>query len=248
MKIGKLFENVLNEASDEERIDKLMAPLTIENGDIKLWHYSGTDIPDDFISIRGKQGLHSKSEFRSWGQSRAFFYGTEDGILHDTGVPNKFMYISHIPVDEVYPVMINPRGYEVGKGEHRWQSLYEQAKKDGYNAFIYNLGGKEGVPIIVSFVNLPIDEAYGRTKGGGWRSLDFKEMDYKVGEFVDEKDQKWNIMQKDGFKRTLTNTYLSLEDDPKEAMKSYKKPFYDYQWKDADIDQEYIADYAEDFK
>jgi len=247
IKIGKIFEDVLSEASKGAQIKELLAPLTIEGGSVKMWHYSGNLIEDDHVSTRGTAGLHSKNEFRAWGKSRAFFYGIEDGPSFDAGVPTKFKYICHIPLDYIYPVMINPNDYETSGG-HYWQSMYEQAAADGYKAFIYNLGGKKGVPIIVSFIDIPIDEKFGPARGGGYRNLEDIEMDYPIGMFVDEDGDEWIIMQQDGYIKTLTNTYLTQEEDPQEAMTSYKRTFHVYEWKDARLSPEHESDYLKDIK
>lgn len=247
IKIGKIFETVLNEAKNDALIKALFEPLTIEDGNIKLWHYSGNLIEDDYVSTGGPQGTHSKSEFRAWGKSRSFFYGIEGGPAHDSGVPTRFKYICHIPMKYVYPVMINPNKYEVPSGQHYWQSMYEQATADGYKAFIYNLGGKAGVPIIVAFVDIPIDEKFGPASGGGYRNLAEKEVDYPIGTF-EEGGETWTIMQQDGYIKSLNNTYLTQEEDPEEAMTSYKKPFHVYQWKGANLFPEYESDYLMDLK
>lgn len=247
IKIGKIFEDVIKEATDEAKLEELFAPLTVENGMVKLWHYSNKLIEDDFISTRGSQGLHSRSEFRAWGKARAFFYGTKDGIKHDRGVSSDYMYTAHLPLKELYPVMINPNDYKVPKGEHYWQSIYEQATQDGYNAFIYNLGAMKGVPIIVSFVDVPIDEKYARSPEG-YRNVEDKIIDYPIGTFTDEQGEEWIIMQRDNYIKTLNNTYLTKETDPEEAMDSYKKDFHVYQWKHANLFPKYESDYLRDLK
>lgn len=248
LKIGKILESLISESKKDIKIKKLLSPLKIENGNVKLWHYSKKLIEDDFISTRGEQGLHSRNEFKTWGKSRAFFYGTKNGVGHDRGVPRDYMYIAHMPIDDIYPIMINPNEYKVPKGEHFWQSMYEQASKDGYKAFIYNLGGEEGVPIIVSFVDVPIDEKYVLTSGGKYKNLDEKQIDYPIGKFIDEDGVEWTIMQKDGYKRSLINTYLTQEDSPEEAMDSYKRQFHVYEWKNADLFPKYEFDYLQDVK
>jgi hypothetical protein len=248
MKLGKIFNIILNEAKNSPKLEDLYAPLTIDNGNVKLWHYSKMLIEDDFISTRGKQGLHSRSEFQSWGRSRSFFYGTEDGRSNDKGVPNNFKYICHMPIDSMYPVMLNPNDYKSKEGVNHWESMYEQASADGYKAFIYNLSAKKGVPIIVSFVSVPIDEKYALSKGGIYTDIDDVATDFPIGKYTDSDGEKWTVMQRIGYSKTLLNTYLTQETDPMDAMDSYQKQLPIHKWKDVEFASEHKPLYVKDIK
>lgn len=234
MKLTEVLTNLIDEAKPKKDI---FGGLVIENGGVKLWHYSDKKITGA-ISVSGKQGLQSREEFKIWGRSRAFFYAAEDGISFDRGVSNTYLYICHIPVSKIYPVNENPNDYKVPSSEHYWESIYQQAIKDGYTAFIYNLGNDEKAPIVVSFVPVKIDEAYKPAPGGGYMPMDKKLADFPIGEYIDNDGTKMYLMAQDGYPENIGNTYGSekprkLPYQPSASLYYDSVKFYD-QFKDSE--------------
>lgn len=236
LKINEILLEVKNEATEW---NKMKSQFTIENGMVKLWHYSSHKISDGVIKIGGKQNLHSRGEYQAWGRSRAFFYATEDGVNYDKGVPNTYLYICHIPVTEIYPIDINPNEYQEQKNKVSWESYYEQATEDGYTAFAYYLNKNKNVPIIITFKALKIDKAYAKsTYGDSYMPLGEKSKDYAIGQ-VNIDGDNWFIIQRNNLSPDMLNTYLSQSKKGGE----YQKPFDQYQWKLAKIYPEYQKDY-----
>jgi len=227
--------NILEEAKSDSK-------LTVEGGELKVWHYSNVEITDGVISTRGKQGSQSKGEFQVWGKERAFFYAVEGGGKYDKGISDKYMYIAHIPVDKIYNISKNPNGYEGS-----WGEMYAQSSKDGYTAWMYNLGANKKAPIVISFVDVPIDEAYGPAKGGGYQPLGKEDVDYIIGTIVKD-DEEWYIYQRDGYIKSLSNTYLSQEEDATEASESYQEDLPVFMYKEANIAPKYVSDYQKEIK
>ncbi|CAG7579730.1 MAG: hypothetical protein SLAVMIC_00062 [uncultured marine phage] len=221
----------------KESVKNYLDNLTVIDGKVRLWHYSSHKIDDDFISTSGKQNLHSKNEYQAWGRSRSFFYATKDGISYDSGVSAENLYVCEIPLDKIYDINGNDRGYSGS-----WEEMYIQSRKDGYTAWIYNLGRKESAPIVISFTSVPIIESYEQAPGGGYREMNKEILDYRIGTINVNGEEKI-VMQKDGYKRTLTNTYLTTEPDPRKAMKVYKSNLEYYMRKDVKIDPEFTEDY-----
>jgi hypothetical protein len=217
---------ILTEAKSDALTKQLFSKLTIEGGGVKLYHYSGTIIKDKFISIRGKQGSQSNTEYRIWSRPRAFFYAKEDGYIYDSGINTKYKYISHIPVDKIYPVSINPNNYKSIDG-NIFESIWKQASLDGYTAFIYYLNNNPKCPIVVSMVDVAIDEAYVMTEGGIYEPITKKMEDFPIGEIIID-GQKLYIIAKAGFLPSLNNTYLS---DNKKG-KGYQQYFDEFRRKE----------------
>lgn len=231
-----------NKFLNEQLNATLKSKLTIENGMVKLWHYSSSDITDGVVSISQRQGLHSKGEFSAWGRRRAFFYATEDGYRFDKLPSTDYKYICYIPLEKIYDINSNPNNYE-----GTWEEEYKQSSSDGYTAWAYYLGKNKKAPIVISFEDVKISEAYEQAPGGGYREKDKEILDYKIGT-INVDGEEMIIMQKDGYLKTLTNTYLTEEEDPKEAMVSYKSSLPQYMWSDVNISQEYIKDYSKELK
>ena len=222
MKLTEVLTNLIDEAKPKKGI---FDGLVIEDGGIKLWHFSNQKI-NGAIGINGKQGLQSKSEYMAWGRSRAFFYAAEDAIRFDTGVGSDYYYVCHIPVSKIYPVMENPNDYKVPSGSHQWESIYQQAVKDGYTAFIYNLGGNDEAPIVISFVPVKIDEAYKKAPGGGYMPMDKKLVDFPIGEYIENDGTKMYLMAKDGYPENIGNTYGS-EKPRKQSYQANPAMYFD---------------------
>jgi hypothetical protein len=199
--------NILTEAKSDALTKKLFSKLTIEGGAVKLYHYSANIIKDKNISITGKQGSQSNTEYKIWSRPRAFFYGREDGYIYDSGINTKYKYISHIPVDKIYPVAINPNNYKSTDG-NVFEAIYQQASSDGYTAFIYYLNKNPKCPIVVSMIDVKIDEAYVKTEFGVYVPITKKIKDFPIGEIVID-GEKLYIMAKDGYLPSINNTYLS---------------------------------------
>lgn len=227
--------NILEEVKSDSR-------LTVEGGKLKLWHYSDVEITDGAISTKGKQGLRSRGEFQEWGKERAFFYAVEDGYKYDKGVSSKYKYVVYIPVSKIYNMSENPNKYKGSLGD-----MHKQSVRDGYTAWMYNLGANRKAPIVISFKDVKIAEAYEPAKGGGYKPLGEEETDYIVGRIVKD-DEEWFIYQRDGYAKNLTNTYLSQEEDPREAMDSYQEDLPVYMHKEAQIDPKYVSAYKKGFK
>ena len=188
--------------------------LTIEEKGVKLWHYSNVDIKDSHIKPGLTQQMHSRSEFKAWGKSRAFFYTHPGGYKGDSIVMNhKFTYICHIPYAEIYDKSLNKDGFEPNEGNHLLNSYYDFTKYGGYTAWSYNLYGDVNNPIVVSFIPVEISESYTTSEGGLKIERDEVIDDYKIGtitykELGDRAEKKWDIYQNGGYLKTLTNTYL----------------------------------------
>lgn len=226
----------------KENVDNFLKKLTVIDGKVRLWHYSQYKITDGFISVGGKQGLHSRGEYQAWGRSRAFFYATEGGISHDSGVSNTYMYVCEIPLDEIYDVGNDDRNYS-----GTWEEMYQKSIKDGYTAWIYNLGRKEAAPIVISFNDVPIVESYEQAPGGGYREMDKELIDYRIGTINVDGDE-FIVMQQDGYLKTLRNCYLTEEEDPMEAMESYKGRLEYYMRKNVKLDHEFEGDYSNEIE
>ena len=142
--IDKFVRKLIKENLDKnKRINDLYSSLTIKDGMVKLWHYSNVDF-DDVIKP-ANQNPHSANEYKVWGKSRVFFYGVEDGYKKDSIGNFKYIYTTYHPLNKMYPIFINPKDYKT-KGEHKYQSLYNQSTEDGYDSFIYGLGGDTSKP------------------------------------------------------------------------------------------------------
>lgn len=221
----------------------LESKLTIENGMVKLWHYSVHNITNGVVSIDQPNGLYSTSEFKAWGRKRAFFYGTEDGYAFDKLPSTNYKYICYIPLEKIYDINYNPNNYT----EVTYEEEYIESSEDGYTAWSYYLGNNEEVPIVISFKDVTISESYEKSPGGLYIEKDKELLDYKIGN-INVNGVDMIIMQKDGYIKNLTNTYLTEEDEPKEAMSSYKGTLHQYMWSDVNILPEYIEDYSKELK
>lgn len=222
--------------------------LTVENGMVKLYHYSDKKITSGFISVNKPYNVHSQNEFTAWGKSRSFFYVNEDGYRYDKGIKPKFLYVCYIPVTDIYPINDNPYKYEKFESDlNQYDSYFKQSWDDGFTAWGYFLGGNKKAPIIVSFIDLPISESYKFSKGGLKVPMEDEELDYRIGSILIG-DEKYFVMQKGGYPLTLLNCYLTDERNPKKAMKSYQKTLEVYMWDDLLIDKEFIRDYIKDLK
>lgn len=225
--------DILLEAKTDTLVKQLFSKLTIEGGAVKLYHYSANIIKDKNISIRGKQGSQSNTEYKIWSRPRAFFYGREDGYIYDSGINTKYKYISHIPVDKIYPVAINPNNYKSTDG-NPFEAIYQQASLDGYTAFIYYLNNNPKCPIVVSMVDVRIDEAYVMTEGGIYEPITKKIKDFPIGEIIID-GEKLYIIAKDGYSPSINNTYLS---DNKNG-KGFQRYFDEFRRRDARFYPEY---------
>ena len=96
-------------------------------------------------------------------------------------------------------------------------------------------------PIVVLFGGSKIYDKKVKTEGGLYVDANENVLDYPIGTFNNKL-----IYQKNGFIKSLSNTYLSTKEEPEEAMKSYKGPFEVYQWKDANLFDEHKKDYEKD--
>jgi len=128
----------------------------MDGGDVVVYHYSNVNIRGKYIKVRGTtQGSQSASEYRAWGQSRAFFYVKKDGIKYDRGVGYQYLYICRIPKDEIYPANENPNNYDPPAG-HYQSGLLDMTEDAGYTAWSYYLGNNKKAPIIISFEKVEI--------------------------------------------------------------------------------------------
>ena len=188
--------------------------LTVEDGMLKVWHYSNTDITDGYISPGKSQNRHSGNEYKTWGKSRAFFYGTPGGYKDDSiGMSHDYTYTCLIPLIEIYDKGSNPDGFEPTGNDSYYNELYEFTKERGYTAWMYNLGGKSDNPIIISFIDVEISEAYRKSKGGFQVKKDEALKDYKIGEvtlkgFGERKLKTWDVMQPGESLKSMSNVYL----------------------------------------
>jgi hypothetical protein len=244
----KIFE----EFSDDSVIDESI--LTIENGMIKLWHYSNNKIENGVVSINTSANNHSYREYKSWGKARSFFYATAGGYLSDgIGRGHDYIYTCYIPLKEIYDINDNPDGYKHKSGEMFENSLLEFTRDRGYTSWVYNLGGQSKVPIIVSFIDVEISHAQKKT-GRGYVDMDEDMTDYKIGEISfrqrgERKDKTWDVIQNGENLKSLTNTYLKRGRDVQKhfGSSSYLHhlikflPEYenDYDVEDEDEDEDY---------
>jgi hypothetical protein len=222
--------------------------LTVEDGMVKLYHYSDKKIDSGFISVNKPYNVHSKNEFTVWGKSRSFFYVNEDGYRYDKGIKPKFLYVCYIPVTDIYPINDNPYKYKKFESDlNQYDSYFKQSWNDGFTAWGYFLGGNKKAPIVVSFIDLPISESYKFSKGGLKIPMEDEDLDYRIGSILIG-DEKYFVMQKGGYPINLLNCYLTDEKNPKKAMRGYQKTLEVYMWDDLIIDDEYVKDYLKDLK
>lgn len=217
LKINKIFEEITNTNPDWE---SLKNTLTIINGNVKLCHYSANKIVDDEIKLGQSQNPWSSGEYQAWGRSRIFFYTNPGGIAKDRGVPTNYLYICYIPLNEIYPLHLNPNNYKSEPDKHRMESIYQQASEDGYTAFIYGLDGDINNPIVISFKNVKISEKY-EIRGGGYYPMDKQADELVIGKYIDQTGG-YLVKQKDDEVQTLTNCYLEDEDGKKKRLEVYQ--------------------------
>jgi len=222
--------------------------LTVENGMVKLYHYSDKKIDSGFIQVNKPYNIHSKNEFRIWGKSRSFFYCNEDGYKFDKGVNTNYLYICYIPINDIYPINDNPYKYKKLDDDYNsFDSYFKQSWDDGFTAWGYFLGGNKNAPIIISFIDLPISESFKISKGGLRIPMDETELDYVIGDILIG-EEKYFVIQKGGYPTTLLNCYLSDEKNIKKVMKGYQKTLEVYMWDDLSLKEEFIGDYIKDLK
>jgi hypothetical protein len=239
MKLLQIYETILKETNISEDIS---TKLNVEGNSALLYHYSNQLIEDDYLKVRSKQQAHSASEYRAWGRGRLFFYGKKDGVNYDKGVSSQYLYLTKIPLKKIYDINKNPNNYEPEEGVTEYESLFEQSFKDGYTAWFYYLGGNKKVPIVVSFVDVPILKKLKKNPSGEYVDVGEEQIDFPIGT-IEIDGEKWIIMQQFGYLARLNNTYLTQEEDPKEAMESYKRPFYQYEWKGVKLFDEFKNKY-----
>lgn len=157
----------------------------------------------------------------------------KNGVDFDKGVPRLYKYVCHIDKKKVYDPNKNPEGYE---GDY--DDIVKQMYKDGYTAWIFNLGGRAKVPIIASFEEVPITESFVQSGGmDNYIPKDRELEDYKIGE-INMDGKLWYVVQEDGKIKSLTNCYLR---DPDEwgTDSRYKKPLPEYLFKHVKVDRRY---------
>ncbi len=106
----------------------------------------------------------------------------------------------------------------MSKGGNFYNELYEFTKERGYTAWSYNLGGNKTNPIVISFIDVEISEAFTTSEGGLRKEKDEVLDDYKIGTITykalgERKEKEWDIYQKGGYIKTLMNTYLKRGGD-----------------------------------
>jgi len=237
-KISQLFEEIVNK---EMEWKEMLSKMVIENGNVKLFHYSSNKITDEYLSVRSKQNLWSKGEYQAWGRSRLFFYCREDGVNYDKGVPTDYKYICYIPLKEIYPININPNEYKSEKDKSTWESLYEQASNDGYTAFAYYYSNNKNVPIVISFKDVKISEGL-ELRGGGYFKIGEEVPNIIIGEYNDSR-KHYYVVQKGDLPKTLNNCYL-VED---KTDLNNKIRLEVYQYKYITLYEQYINSYSNDF-
>jgi hypothetical protein len=149
MKLKEMYDNLFEGIENKYQLD---------GGDVILYHYSNVKIKGNYIKVRGtKQGAHSASEYREWGQSRAFFYVKKSGIKYDRGIGlPKYLYICKIPKSKIYPANENPNDYDPPMNIPYTVGLHDMTTEDGYTAWSYYLGNNKKAPIVVSFEDVEI--------------------------------------------------------------------------------------------
>lgn len=190
--------------------------LTVEDGKLKLWHYSNKDF-DSTIRIDLPPNLHSVNEFKAWGKGRSFFYATEHGYESDVAFNKDYLYICHIDMDKVYDINKNPNNYPEEEGYNFFESLLNHSINDGYTAWIYNLDKNDRSPIVVSFVDVPITEKLKWSNRGEYLPTDQETEDEKVGTIMID-DEEWDVYQPADELVDITNLYAKQEDS------DYKRP------------------------
>lgn len=211
--------------------------LEVKNGLVKLYHYSDKAITDTHISTRKSPGLQSIGAFKMWGRSRAFFYGKKDGYKYDHGISTDYLYICYIDKNKIYNVYDNPKNIKSDLKKHAKESFYLKTKELGYSAWYYYLDNNLKCPIVISFEPVQISLALKKTYSG-YIPLHEKNLDYPIG-YIELNGEKWFVMQKSDYIKSLYNTYLTKESDPEIAMKTYKKPLEYFNWKKVNFYDEY---------
>lgn len=235
-RIFKYFEFLLENSNTSILNDY---GFDIQDDKVKVYHYSSKHITDDFLKINTISGLHSREEFRSWSRPRLFFYGKENGYLYDKGVPTSYLYICHIPYNQIYPINENPNNFKKLEGIPYVESIYQQSIREGYTAFCYYLNNNPRVPIVVSFEDVKITDSYKSNNSGNYIPLNRELIDYPIGE-INIDGEEWYIIQKSELSKDISNTYLSKEKDSKGG---YRKPFPYYLMKNSKIYDNYKNDY-----
>jgi hypothetical protein len=228
----------------KEELKKKVYPVNwdlidFENGEVKCYHYSSKSF-EDVVKVSGVRGKHSKEEFSTWGRSRSFFYLTEGGIYFDRGVGNLYKYVSYVPVNEIYDITSNSNNYDMSMG---WDSLYQQTSVDGYSAWVYNLGGKSNVPILVSFKPVPISEKYEKTLSGSYRIVGEDLKDVVVGN-INKEGEDLLVLQRSDRPVNVGNLYGIYPKDIDEKYR-YESPIYDYQIRDIEFKDEFKRKYID---
>ena len=209
--------------------------LTIEDGKILTYHYSDVDIKDGMVKIGQSSNRHSKSEFRTWGRSRSFFYCVRNGFNKDNiGKSHRFTYQCLFDVDKVYDINRNPMNFKPGK--YFFESMYQQTRNAGFTAWIYNLGQDPNNPIIVSFVDMPIHKASKIGEGGFPVEKDAVFNDYKIGS-IEFAGKKWDVIQQGEYLRSFTNCYIKRGKEKKNFSN------FDYLFKKVEVLPEFRKDY-----
>ena len=213
--------------------------INISNGEVECYHYSNKDF-DDFIKVTGIRGKHSKAEFAEWRRSRSFFYLTEGGVYSDKGVGSTYKYISYVPLNEIYDITKNSNGYDISKG---WDYLYQQTSEDGYSAWVYNLAGNSNVPLMVSFLDLPIVKKYIKTNYGGYKQVGVELSDVVVGN-INKGGKDLLVLQRSDRPVNVGNLYGIYPKDIDEKYR-YESPIYDYQIRDIEFKDEFKSNYID---
>lgn len=228
----------------KEELEKKVYPVNwdiidFKDGSVKCYHYSDKSF-DDYVKISGQRGTQSKSEFKEWGRSRSFFYLTEGGLSKDKGISNRYKYISYIPINEIYDINKNSNNYDKSGG---WENIYRQTSEDGYSAWVYNLGGYENAPILISFKDVPISEKYMMLESGMYK-LEGEELEDEVVGTILKNGREMLVLQKQYYPTHVTNLFAILPNDLNKKIR-YESPIEHFEVKDIKFKDGFMGKYID---
>ena len=213
--------------------------INISNGEVECYHYSNEDF-DGVVKTTGSMNLYSKSEFKEWGKSRSFFYLTEGGVYKDKGVGRLYKYKFHIPLNEIYDINKNSNNYNINGN---WGNIYSQISNDGYSAWVYNLGGKENTPILVSFKSVPITEKYELISSGVYK-LSGEELEDEVVGVISKRGHHMLVLQKPYYPINSANLFAILPKDLNKKLR-YESPIEFFEVNDIKFKDEFKRKYID---
>lgn len=103
------------------------------SGNAILTHVAQEPLEGDYVEINREPRHYSMSDFRQWGRSRAYFWGNKIG--GDPSSLGNYVYELKYPMDKIYPMTTNPKGYTsvkdaVENGKEKAIAYYHKGKPE----------------------------------------------------------------------------------------------------------------------